>query len=428
MLRPMPSERGAAATDVHSLLVILPTWVGDLVMATPTLRAIRKRFASARITFLLNHNLRELVHGGSWMDECIEWPAVRTRSASDGPGAIADCRLPIADCRERTAAPSSFPGLVRELRTRKFDLAVLLPNSFRAAWIAWCAGARRRVGYARDGRSWLLTDRLDPNPKRQRRVHSRVPTGLNPVAEPSSPDPIRMGTKLPVKLGRYTPTPLVEYYADLAEAIGCDRPGHRLELFTTSDCDASVERRLMNLGILAHRPLVVFSPGAKFGAAKCWPAERFGELASRLIRERDAQVLVACGPGEEPIARKIGEHVTDAETRGKCHILDTPRLSLGELKSLIRRSDLLVCNDAGPRHIAKAFDVPVVTVFGPTHPHWTSTDYPNERVVRIDVDCGPCQQRLCPLGHHQCMTGVSVDAVFQAAASLLPKPAHQHAR
>ena len=138
-------------------------------------------------------------------------------------------------------------------------------------------------------------------------------------------------------------------------------------------------------------------------------------------------MLVTCGPGEEAIARAIGEGVPDA-ARTKCHVLDTPRLSLGELKSLIRQADLLVCNDAGPRHIAKAFDVPVVTVFGPTHPDWTWTDYPAERVVRIDVDCGPCQQRLCPLGHHQCMTGVSVEAVYDAAIALLSRPMPAHAR
>ncbi len=89
--------------------------------------------------------------------------------------------------------------------------------------------------------------------------------------------------------------------------------------------------------------------------------------------------------------------------------------------------DVRTLTDAGPRHLAKAFDVPVVTVFGPTHPDWTSTSYAKERIVRIDVDCGPCQQRVCPLEHHQCMTGVTVDMVFAAAATLLQTYATQHA-
>jgi len=260
--------------------------------------------------------------------------------------------------------------------------------------------------------------------------------------------------------------PLVEYYADLAEAIGCERPGDRLELFTTPNCDESIQNRLASLGIADRHPLIVVSPGAKFGAAKCWMPERFAAVADRLIETQDATVIVTCGPGEEPIARQIvaamksnrislkdplalpsppnrgrgvwnrpspqtspwkGEEKEIPDGANGGFVFDDPLLTLGELKSLIRRSDLLICNDAGPRHIAKAFDVPVVTVFGPTHPDWTATSYEKERIVRIDVDCGPCQQRLCPLGHHQCMTGVTVDMVFAAAVSLLRTCAIRHA-
>jgi heptosyltransferase-2 len=216
--------------------------------------------------------------------------------------------------------------------------------------------------------------------------------------------------------------PLVEYYADLAEAVGCERPSDRLELFTTPDCDESIQNRLSSLGIADRHPLIVISPGAKFGASKCWLPERFAAVADHLIESEGATVIVTCGPGEESIARAIGKAM---KQRG--FLYDSPLLTLGELKSLVRRSDLLICNDAGPRHLAKAFDVPVVTVFGPTHPDWTSTSYEKERIVRIDVDCGPCQQRVCPLVHHQCMTGVTVDMVFAAAATLLQTYATQHA-
>ena len=99
-------------------------------------------------------------------------------------------------------------------------------------------------------------------------------------------------------------------------------------------------------------------------------------------------------------------------------VFDDPRLSLGELKSLIARGDLLIGNDAGPRHIAKAFNVPVVTIFGPTHPTWTATSFPDEWIARVDVDCGPCQQRDCPPGHHRCMTEVSVAAAYEASRQL----------
>ena len=406
----------ASGDEPRSILVVLPSWVGDFVMATPTLRALRRRYPTARITFLAEPNLRDLLEGGpcgeaaadgkhdgldivqphggqqpprkgpllggtwarkgsgparrsgeqqtryaggDWMNEVVEWPAKERRRPWH---------------REHRR-------LVAQLRGRRFDWAVLLPNSARAALVAFLARAKHRIGYDRDGRGLLLTDRL----------------------------PVRNRVK-----GGFAPLPLVEYYADLAEAIGCERPGDDLELHVTADCERSVDHRLSKLGIAEVRPLIVLSPGAKYGAAKCWFPERFAGAGDALIERRGAAVLVTCGPGEESIARQIA-----AASRRGALVLEDPILSLGELKSLIARSDLLICNDAGPRHFAKAFGVGVVTIFGPTHPRWTATNYPAERIVRIDVPCGPCQQRICPLKHLDCMTGVSVEMVVAAAEELL---------
>lgn len=345
--------------DPRSILVVLPTWVGDFVMATPTLRAIRSRFPLAQITFLMESNLRDLVAGGDWMDTVVEWPESHRRR-------------PWHREHRRVAAT---------LRGRRLDWAILLSNTARSAIMAFMARAKHRIGYDREGRRWLLTSPLPVKNRKNR---------------------------------RFEPLPLVEYYADLAEMIGCDRPDDRLELFTTKACDRSVAARLSAEGVASRRPLVVISPGAKYGSAKCWMPERFAATADRLIAQRDAAVCITCGPGEEPIARAI-----ESSMERRAVVMLDPPLTLGELKSLVKRSDLMVCNDAGPRHLAKAFGVPAVTVFGPTHPEWTATSHHNERIVRIDVDCGPCQQRVCPLGHLKCMEGVSVDAVFAAASELL---------
>jgi heptosyltransferase-2 len=94
--------------------------------------------------------------------------------------------------------------------------------------------------------------------------------------------------------------------------------------------------------------------------------------------------------------------------------------SLGSLKEIVRRCDLMVTNDTGPRHIAAAFDVPVVTIFGPTHPEWTEIYFPRERKVAVKVFCGPCQKKICPLDH-RCMTRITPDMVYQTAAGLLPQ-------
>jgi len=354
--------------DIRSLLVVVPNWVGDCVMATPTYRVLRAHFADAKITFLIQPYLRELLRGGPWMDACVAWPP------------------------KRRSRPwhREYRTVVHTLRAERFDAAILLPNAFRGALIAWQAGARRRVGYDRDGRGWLLTDRVP--------VKNRI-------------------------RGGYQPMPLVEYLADLVEAIGCPRPDDRLELYTTPDCDAVVERRLAEAGVLMNdsdparsRPLVLICPGAKFGASKVWLPERFGAVADRLIEAHGATVVISPGPGEEPLADAIV-----AAMRRPALNLKNPILNLGELKSLVRRCRLLLGNDTGPRHLARAFGVPIVTVFGPTFAEWTRTSYAAERILQIPVDCGPCHKKVCPFGHLKCMTGVSVDMVYAACAELLPR-------
>lgn len=339
------------------ILAVLPNWVGDVVMATPALQAIRRRFADASVTFLLNRNTVDVVAGSPWADDVVTWPARDEKGGQ--PGAI---RL----------------GL--QLRRRRFDWAVLLSNSFRSAVVARLAGARRRIGYDRDGRGWMLTDRLA--------VHRQN--------------------------GEIVRIRMVDYYGRLAQALGCDPPGDRLVLYTTPDDEHRVDERFAALGLAGHRPRIVITPGASFGPAKRWLPGRFAAVCDRLTREFHARIILTYGPGERELAREVASAMQHAPV-----VLDDPPCTLSQLKVVIKRSDLLLCNDTGPRHFAKAFDVPVVTVFGPTWPEWTDTDYDMERKVRIDVDCGPCQHPVCPLGHLKCMTGVTVDAVFDAARELL---------
>jgi heptosyltransferase-2 len=382
-------------SEPDSILVILPTWVGDCVMATPALRTLRARFPHSRIAHLIEPNLRDLVRGCPFADEIIEWPPRNRRRPWSRP----------------------FWKLVNRIRHQEFNRAVLFPNSFRSALLVALAGVPERVGYHRDARGWLLTRRIPvqncgPRDKSQswtnnaqREIYPQIIHGDDAEAMSGIID--RSG-------GRYRPVPLVDYYADLVEALGCPRPDDRLELFTTPEDDVAMTSRLGLRTDSDRPPLIVISPGAKFGMAKCWPTAKFAALADRMIAEFGARVLITCGPGEEPIA-----HAIRAAMRQPANVLDDPLLTLGQLKSLICHADLLVGNDAGPRHIAKAFQIPVVTIFGPTHPWWTATRYPRERLVRLDVECGPCQQRTCPLGHHHCMTRLEVDSVFTAVRELL---------
>ncbi|MGB0715438.1 MAG: glycosyltransferase family 9 protein [Phycisphaerae bacterium] len=378
-----------------TILVILPTWVGDYVMATPLLRTLRSHFPESRMIYFHEPNLTDLITGCPWPDHCI----------------------PLTPKNQRHMWHRSFRAIIGQLRREKIDLAVLLPNSFRAAMTAYLGGARQRLGYDRDGRRWLLTQKVPVMNRRARNGDWQRPTTNidtpNPIWTPTD-FARRVAPALPVKPGRYVPMRMVDYYAGLAAAIGAPHPGQQFELHTTPQWDESIEDKLRAAGVDRNKKRIVLSPGARFGASKCWAPEKFAATADYLKNKYDAEILITCGPGEEPIAQAIGNTM---QTQG--HVLDEPRPSLGELKSLIKSCDLLLCNDAGPRHFAKAFGKPVVTLYGPTHPEWTATDYDQERIVRIDVDCGPCQQRICPLEHHRCMTDLTVEMACQTVDELL---------
>ena len=182
-----------------------------------------------------------------------------------------------------------------------------------------------------------------------------------------------------------------------------------MQLFTTPKDDEVVEQRLVQAGVNLTAPLVVICPGANFGASKCWPPERFAAVADHLVAELNCTIAISPGPGEEPLAEAI--HNTMQQ---RSELLVEPCLTLGELKSLIQRSDLLLGNDTGPRHFARAFNIHRVTVFGPTEVRWTDTSHDRETIVRIDVPCGPCHLKVCPLPERVCMQGVTVDMVTNA--------------
>ncbi|MCA9114297.1 MAG: lipopolysaccharide heptosyltransferase II [Planctomycetaceae bacterium] len=333
------------------LLVFLPNWIGDAVMASPALRALRTRFADAEIVACAKPHVADVLTGLDLVDRLI----FRTNSPEHAEGA--------------------GWKLVRRLRRERFDVAVLLPNSFRSGLLAAAAGAKQRVGFARDGRRWLLTDSLAPAP-------------------------------------RGVPTPALTEYLRLVELLGCSADSRQMELATTEEDEWQLARFWSKQDpSLPERGVVTFNPGGAFGAAKHWPAASFAELARQVATSDGRTVLVLCGPAERNMAREI---VRLAAHPHVLSLADMPP-SIGLTKAAVRQSELLVTTDSGPRHFAAPFGVPVVTIFGPTHIAWSETDYEAATHVQLKVDCGPCQQRVCPLGHHQCMRDLSARQVYAAA-------------
>ncbi len=325
---PAAAEPGPVPGSTSRLLVVMPSWVGDCVMATPLLRAIRRQFESAgRSAFMaayLRPHLASLFASGNAFDACIE------------------------------GRPAGLLGPLREagrLRRYGFDTALILPNSFRAAWLTWLARVPRRIGYDRDGRGPLLT--------------RRVPC--------------------PAPGGRREPVPLVDYYLKLAGPLGIEMTGDTSPRLAPRNPDIVLARGMLeSRGFSPERPIALLNPGAS-KPDKRWPAARFAALADLLHDRHGMQILINGAPDERGLIREVANRVQRAA------LLDLSRqdTTLAALAALCTLVDLVVTNDTGTRHIAAAVGFErlrrrepapgIVTIFGTVRPEWTTLNYPRER-------------------------------------------------
>ena len=338
--------------------VFLPNWIGDVVMATPALRALRKLAGDeGRLVGIMRPYVAEVLAGTTWLDGAILY-------------------------KPKAVEPAHRWSVARQkLRHEQLDVAVLLTNSLRTGWMAWRSGARERIGFARDMRRWLLTKRLP-----LRRIGRRQ-LDISPI----------------------------EGYLKLAAAAGCTEETPRLELATTPADEAATDEVWQHLGIDSEERPIVFNPGGGYGPSKWWPPEYFASLAQRLSGDFGCRVIVNCGPTERELARHV---VALAGTPDVSSLADFD-VPLGLSKAVIKRSRLLVTTDSGPRFFGVAFDRPVVSLFGPTSPAATPTYYDRETTLSLSLDCQPCMERQCPLVHHNCMRELSVEQVYRAAARYL---------
>jgi len=331
--------------------VFLPNWVGDLVMATPTLRALRRHLGSeARIVGIMKPHLADVLAGMPWLDEIWFY---------DRGGTDPEVRP---------------PALARRLHRARFDLCLHLTNDFLSAFLAWAGRTAERVGYARYHRGALLTRKLYP---------------------------VRAGK-------RFIPFSTLDYYLQLAYALGCPPEPPGMEITTTAADERRADDAWRKLGIKPGAEVVALNSSGAYGAAKLWPDEHFAELARRIVTEMDFDVLVICGPQERERSSRIARLASHERVRS----LAGQELSLGLTKACLKRSRMLITTDSGPRHLAAAFGRPVLTLLGPTHQAWSDTHYDRDTPLQLALDCGPCQQRVCPLEHHRCMWELSVDLVW----------------
>jgi heptosyltransferase-2 len=209
--------------------------------------------------------------------------------------------------------------------------------------------------------------------------------------------------------------PMVETYLEVARALGCGEESPRLELATVEADERSADAVFGRLGLRGDGHIIALNSSGAYGGSKLWPVEYFAELARRIVVELDHDVLAFCGPKERDIARRIVE----LSGNGRVFSMAEQPMDLGTAKACMRRCRLMVSTDSGPRHVAAAFGLPLVTMFGPMLPVWSEN--PTQRAVNLvlDLDCIGCHKRVCPLGHHRCMRDLTADVVFAAVTSLL---------
>jgi heptosyltransferase-2 len=338
--------------------VFVPNWVGDVVMATPALRALRKSLGTGAVMIgIMKSYVVDVLKGTPWFDDI--WLYDRE---SDDPE-----RLPFS--------------LLKRLRAARIDLSVHLTNDFLSAFVAWAGGVKKRAGYVRYKRGAFLNVKLHP-------LRAR---------------------------GEYVPSSTLDYYLKIATALGCPEEPPLMELATNKDDERAADHVWEKWGLRPADRVVVFNSSGAYGAAKIWPDAHFAGLGRRIADEEDLDVLILCGPAE----RERAERIVRTAEHPRIFSLAHEELSLGLSKACVRRSRLMVTTDSGPRHFAAAFNVPSVVLFGPTHIAWSDTHQASETKLQIPMDCGPCQRRTCPLGHHKCMRDLDVNTVFQAVRSRL---------
>lgn len=342
----------------RNIAVFLPNWIGDTVMATPMLRALRKHAGpSATITGIMKPYVQRVLDGTPWLDRVLLFDRKS-----------ADRRL-------------RMWSVARELRRLRPQLAIYLSSSWAPTLIGWWSGARQRVACERGGRSLLLTHRVP------RAVGG---CGASPVSD-------------------------VDYFLQLAYAVGCPIEERRLELAVSAEDLRGAQEVWRKLGLDAYPHVVLFNGGSAQGSAKSWPDEHYAELARRILTLPGTAILLLCGPREREASAALERRLADPRVRS----MATQDLSLGTAKACIRRGRLLVTTDSGPRHIAAAFRIPTVAMFGPIDAGRTVNYNPYEVAVRHQVACQPCNQHTCPLQHNACMRDLHPQMVYQAVAQLL---------
>ena len=328
---------------MRRILIVAPSWVGDAVLAQPLFKRLHERHRELALEVLAPPWTRALFARMPEISASIDSPF--------GHGELA--------LKRRYA-------LGRSLAARRYDQAIVLPNSYKSALIPCFAGIPLRTGFVGEARWGLLND--------ARRLDKK---------------------ELPL---------MVERFALLAEAAG-DALKRPLAAAQLKVDDAQRAATLARLGLNPRRPVAALCPGAEYGPAKRWPAAYFAELAQRLTASGYDVWLVGSGQDAE-----IGDEIAHAS--GNACVNLCGKSTLAEAIDLLSCAALIVSNDSGLMHIAAALDKPLTAIYGSSSPAFTPPRSARARIVKLDLPCSPCFERVCPLGHFNCMRQLTPQQIW----------------
>ncbi len=332
-----------------STVIRSPNWIGDGIMCLPAIRAFKSSFPDERLAVAAKRYLADLFLNIPEIDEILPLPDRWT--------------------------PRSIAAAIGEFRHRGFQRGILFTNSFSSALFFRLAGIRSLAGYARDGRGFLLRDRVPPPPAGGHHQH---------------------------------------YYLNIIghlAAKSSDRSFPAVLVISAEEKERAADW-LREKGISSERPLLAVSPTAAFGSAKAWLPDRFREVIRRWLEKFPEAAVLLLGGGSE---RERIAAIADGLPGSVLNLAGA--LDLRRSLAVLSRCRLFVGNDSGLMHAAAALSVPLVAVFGPTEPGRTAPLAGRFRLLHHPVECAPCRRRECP-ADHRCMTAVGVDEVLAAATEL----------
>lgn len=360
------------------ILLVRPRLIGDVILTTPAVRAIRRRFPDAELLYLVESLAAPVVAGNPHLNEVF-----------------------VVEHRRGWERVKDDVRLARTLRSRRIDVAVDFHGGPRSAWFTFASGAPVRVGYDIRGRMWMYT-RVVRRPRNAGPRHSMLNQwDLLGAIDPALAAP---------------PTPDTD----------------RVEMVVEPSARASVDHRLASFGIARGDQIVVLHVSAR-NPFRRWPESSFADAAAGLVRGRSQRwVIVVGGPSDREAAGRVivlAHERLDATDAGR--IVPGEGWSLPEMRALMDRASLFLGGDSGPMHIAATSDVPIVALYGPTVPDqwapWRPRHLPTVAVDAGPLPCRPCDQRVCAPGDFRCLMRIAPDSVRHAAEEVLSSRMVAHA-